>query len=130
MERKMGQTVQVLVVIEDEPDIRVLIKVNLTADPRILVAGEASNAADAIELARSRSPGLIILDHQLEGNVMGLDAAPLLKEAAPEAKILLFTAFDLETEAAASPFIDAFLSKAKFGSLLSVAQRLLGLEPL
>ncbi|HVF12477.1 MAG TPA: response regulator [Actinomycetota bacterium] len=122
--------VHILVVVEDEPDIRVLIRINLTLDPRLIVEGEASNAEDAIELARSTQPGLIILDHQLEGPMMGLDAAPLLKEAAPHAKILLFTAFDLEAEAEASPFVDAFLSKSKFANLLEVVHQMLGLEPL
>ena len=39
---------------------------------------------------------------------MGLEAAPMLKEAAPHAKILLFTAFDMAHEAANEPAIDAF----------------------
>lgn len=124
------EPVSVLVVVEDEPDMRLLMRVNLTADPRILVAGEASTAAEALEFARTTSPGLIILDHQIDGEIMGLDAAPLLKEAAPRAKILLFTAFDLEEEASASPFIDDFLSKKDLRKLLAVAQRLLDLEPL
>ena len=124
------EVVRVLVVVEDEPDMRLLIRLNLTTDPRIVVAGEASTAAEALEFARTTSPGLIILDHQIDGDVMGLDAAPLLKEAAPRAKILLFTAFDLEAEASANPFIDDFLSKKDLGRLLPVAQRLLDLEPL
>ena len=60
---------------------------------------------------------------------MGLDAAPLLKEAAPDAKILLFTAFDLGAEVSASPHVDAFLSKSRFSKLLSVVQQMLGLDP-
>lgn len=122
------EQVRVLVVVEDEPDMQMLIRLTLTADPRILVAGEASNAADAVDLAQTTSPGLIILDHQIDGDVMGLDAAPLLKEAAPQAKILLFSAFDLEADAAANAFIDDFLPKKGLASLLSVAQRMLGLE--
>lgn len=121
---------RVLVVVEDEPDMRMLIRLNLTADPRIVVAGEASTAEEAVELARTTSPGLIILDHQIDGEVMGLEAASLLKGAAPHAKILLFTAFDLDAEAAANPFVDDFLSKTDFALLLPVTQRLLGLEPL
>ena len=125
----MDEFKHVLMVVEDEPDIRLIIRLHLTADPRIIVEGEAANAMDAIELARSTDPGLIILDHQIEGSIMGLDAAPLLKEAAPEAKILLFTAFDLANEADASPAVDAFLSKSDMSLLLPVSLQLLGLEP-
>ncbi len=119
--------VHVLVVVEDEPDVRMLIRVNLEVDPRIVLDGEASSAAEAIEMARKSTPGLIILDHQIEGEIMGLDAAPLLKEVAPNAKILLFTAFDLEKEASASASIDTFLSKRDFARLLPVVQQMLGL---
>ena len=124
------ETVRVFVVIEDEADMRVLIRLNLTVDPRIDIAGEASSLEEALEVVASTAPGLIILDHQIEGEVMGLEAAPLLKEAAPQAKILMFSAFDLEAEASASPHVDAFLSKKELNNLLPEVQRLLGLPPL
>ncbi len=130
VELKEEQNVRVLVVVEDEPDVRLIIKLHLRTDPRLKVAGEASDAASAIELARTEAPGLIILDHQIEGDIMGLDAAPLLKEAAPNAKILLFTAFDLRREATSSPFVDAFVSKRDFKDLLPVVRQLLDLEPI
>jgi len=118
------------VVVEDEEDIRLLIHMRLRADPRIQIAGEASSAAEAIELVRTTSPGLIILDHAIEGNIMGIEAAPLLKEAAPRSKILLFTAFDLAEAAREEPAIDAFLSKMHVEQLLPKVQEMLGLEPL
>jgi hypothetical protein len=61
--------------------------------------------------------------------MVGLSAAPQLKEAAPESKILLFTAYDLEAEARREPAVDAYLRKDEIGKLLPTAQRLLGLEP-
>ncbi len=124
-----GKT-RVLVVVEDEVDIRLLIRMTLIDDPRIELFGEASTAREAIELARSAMPGLIILDHSIDGDIMGLQAAPLLKDAAPNAKILLFTAFDLSKEAAAEPAVDAFLSKAHMDRLLPTVQQMLGLPPL
>lgn len=121
---------KVLVVVEDEPDMRMLIKLTLLRDPRIELLGEAANAADAIAVAESDTPGLIVLDHRIDGDIMGLDAAPMLKQAAPDAKILLFSAYDLKDRAGASPHIDAFLPKTEIGQLLSVSQRLLELDPL
>lgn len=118
----------VLVVVEDEPDMRAMIRAVLAADPRIEVLGEAACAAEAIEAARTLDPGLIILDHQIEGDIMGIQAAPLLKEVAPNAKILLFTAFDMRSEAEAEPAIDGFLSKSDVGRLLPTVRRLLGLD--
>ena len=120
-------TVRVLVIVEDEPDMRMMIRAILVADPRIEIVGEASSAAEAIEVAKSIEPGLIILDHSIEGDVMGLQAAPLIKAAAPRAMILLFSAFDLKKEAAAEPAIDGFLGKSDVALLLPTVQRMLGL---
>jgi DNA-binding NarL/FixJ family response regulator len=125
----MEDKVRLLVVVEDEVDIRLLIRMTLMADSRIELFGEASSAREAIELAKVASPGLIILDHSIEGDLMGLDAAPLLKQVAPESKILLFTAFDLAKEAAAEPAVDMYLSKANLDRLLPTVQRMLGLPP-
>lgn len=118
-----------LVLVEDDADYRLLIRVALGADPRLEMSGEAPTVEDGLELAREAHPSLIILDHNLEGQMVGLSAAPRLKAAAPEAKILLFTAYDLEAEARREPAVDAFLRKDEIGKLLPTAQRLLGLEP-
>jgi two-component system response regulator DesR len=118
-----------LVMVEDDPDYRLLIRVAIGVDPRFEMSGEAPSVETGIELAREAHPRLIILDHDLEGRMVGLSAAPKLKAAAPDAKILLFTAYDLEAEARREPAIDAYLRKDEIGKLLPTAQRLLGLEP-
>lgn len=118
-----------LVLVEDDPDYRLLIRVTIGVDPRFEMSGEAPSVETGIELARDAHPRLIILDHDLEGEMVGLSAAPKLKAAAPDAKILLFTAYDLEAEARREPAIDAYLRKDDIGKLLPTAQRLLGLEP-
>ena len=115
-------------IVEDEPDMRLLIRLALTRDERMRPIGEATSAADALTLLDSTSPGLIVLDHSIEGDVLGLEAAPLLKARADGAKILLFTAFDMAQEAAAEPAIDAYLRKDRIDQLLVTAQRLLGLD--
>lgn len=119
----------VLVVVEDEEDMRFMIRITLAQDPRLDLLGETATAEEAIELARGLQPGAVVLDHQLEGKLTGMEAAPLIKAAAPNAKILLFTAFDLEREAEEDPFVDAFLRKDGVKHLLATVDRLLGLEP-
>lgn len=120
---------KVLVIVEDEEDMRRLILDLLLQDPRLEILGQASSADEAVELARSTQPGLIILDHLIDGPVTGLSAAPLLKAAAPMAKVLLFSAYDLRREARRERAVDAFLRKDDPSKLLPTAQRLLGLEP-
>jgi DNA-binding NarL/FixJ family response regulator len=92
------------------------------------VCGEAASAKEALDVLDTIEPGVIILDHGIEGDLMGLDAAPLLKAKAPNAKILLFTAFDMRREATAEPAVDEFLRKDRIGDLLPTALRLLGIS--
>lgn len=110
--------------------MRTLIRITLARDPRLEVVGEAASAKEAIDLARSIEPGLIVLDHAIEGDMTGLEAAPLLKEVAPNSKILLFTAFDLAAEARAEPAIDAYLRKDELDLLVPTVERLLDLAPI
>ena len=116
-------------IVEDDLDMRLLIRITLERDDRLEVVGEASSAEEALDLARTLEPGLIVLDHAIEGTLSGLEAAPLLKAAAPNAKILLFTAYDLEREARAEPAIDGYLRKDDLDLLLPTVERLLELAP-
>lgn len=120
---------KVLVVVEDDTDMRLLIQLTLSSDQRLEVSGSCATAAEAVSEAQRTQPDLIILDHFIEGDVMGLEAAPAIKAAAPTAKILLFTSHDLELEASREPAIDGFLLKREISSLMPTVQRMLGLEP-
>ncbi len=120
---------KVLVVVEDDADMRLLIELTLQVDRRLEMSGACATAEEAVEAARRVQPGLVILDHFIEGDVMGLEAAPLIKAVAPEAIVLLFTSHDLEVEASREPAVDRYLSKRKVTELLPVVQELLGLEP-
>jgi DNA-binding NarL/FixJ family response regulator len=116
-------------IVEDEPDMRLLIRLALTRDQRLESVGEASSADAALAMLEERAPALIVLDHSIEGSMMGLEAAPVLKAKAGGAKILLFTAYDMSAEAAAEPAVDAYLRKDRIELLLETALRLLGLDP-
>lgn len=121
---------KVLVVVEDDRDMQLLIELTLQLDSRLEISGCAASAAEAIELARTMQPQLVVLDHFIDGDVMGLEAAPLIKDAAPDARVLLFTSHDLEVEASREPAIDEFLLKRDISELMPTVQRMLGLEPI
>ncbi len=121
---------KVLVVVEDDHDMQLLIQLTLEADSRLEISGCCATADAAVELAREVQPGLVILDHFIDGDVMGLDAAPAIKAAAPDASVLLFTSHDLKIEAGREPSVDEFLLKRDIAELMPTVQRLLGLEPI
>jgi len=121
---------KILVVVEDDLDIQLLVQTVFLRDKRFSVLGGAESAEEGLRLARSSEPGLIVLDHGLNGELTGLQAAPRFKKVAPKAKIILFTAHEeLRGPADAEPAIDAFLLKTDVGKLLSLGQRLSGLGP-
>ncbi len=119
--------IRVLVVIDDDSDFRRLIQITLSAEARLEIGGEASHADEAIPLAREMQPALIVLDHFIEGSVMGLALAPLLKREAPDARILLFTTHDLAVEVTREPAIDRYLRKHDLDKLLPTVREMAGL---
>lgn len=116
-------------VIEDDLDLQFLVQLKFRADTRTRFCGAATNSTDAIELVRGADPGVIVLDHFIDGQIMGLQLAPLLKSVSPNSKIIFFTSHDLALEASREPAIDAYLRKSDLAKLLPTAQRLAGLKP-
>ncbi|MEK7411301.1 MAG: response regulator [Actinomycetota bacterium] len=116
-------------VVEDDLDMQFLIQLKLNADPRLRSCGAATNSTDAIALAHDMGRGVVILDNFIEGQIMGLQAAPLIKAAAPNMPIILFTSHDLTVEASREPTVDAYLRKSEMKNLLPTALRLLGIDP-
>ena len=116
-------------VVEDDLDMQLLIQLKLGADSRLRFCGAATNSTDAIALATDMGRGVIILDHFIEGQIMGLQTAPLLKAVAPEILIILLTSHDLAIEVSREPAIDAYLRKSNIKHLLPTALALLGIEP-
>ena len=123
---------QALVVVEDDPDVQFLVESIFSMDPRFNAADVADSAEAALEWSvRTPDPGVVVLDHGLAGSLTGLAAARRIKELAPLAKIILFTAHaELKSLADEEPAIDAFLLKTDSTRLLPLAQRLTGLGAL
>jgi DNA-binding NarL/FixJ family response regulator len=120
--------VKVLVVVEDDPEVQFLVETIFSMDSRFTLAAVAASAQEALESLRTTEPEIIVLDHGLSGQLTGLDAAPRLKELAPQAKIIMFTAHaDLKARVDHEPAIDGFVLKTESTQLLPLAQRLTGL---
>ena len=122
-------TVRVFAIVEDEADSRMVVRSLFSEDPRFSVAIEVASAEEAVEVVRSDPPDLIVLDHHLNGVLTGLEAAPLLKREAPDARIILFTGEDeIRQQAMEDVSVDAYLPKSRPDELLPTACRLLGMR--
>lgn len=101
-----------IVIADDTPDIRMLLRWSLEADPRFQIVGEAANGAEALSLISAHSVDAILLD--LAMPVMdGLQAIPQIKVASPKTRIVVLSGFDEESMAgeALSRGADAYLEK-------------------
>lgn len=115
-------------VVEDDPDIRTLIRMTFSREPEFAIVGEVESVEEGFEILKSVEVDLIVLDHTLLGELYGVEAAPLFKEITPRAKIILFTADSgLRVRAKEEPAIDAFLIKTKYAQLVPTARRLCGI---
>lgn len=72
----MGITKSTILVVDDEPDIVELISYNLEQQGHCVIS--ASNGADALELAKSRQPDLIVLDVMMP-QITGIEVAKRLR---------------------------------------------------
>jgi DNA-binding NarL/FixJ family response regulator len=81
---------------DDVPEIRKLLRLTLELDGRFEVIGEAGDGAEAVRIVSSERPDVVILD--LSMPVMdGFEAIPVICRSSPETKILVLSAFDVST---------------------------------
>jgi len=81
-------------VVEDEALFREMLVGALSRQGGIEVVGTADDAGQAIELARSRKPDVIVMDIELEGEMDGIDAALEIKKEDPGIGIVILSAHD------------------------------------
>ena len=101
-----------IVIADDTPDIRMLLRWSIEPDARFEIVGEAANGAEALSLISSIQVDAILLD--LAMPVMdGLQAIPQIKVASPSTRIVVLSGFDAESMAgeALKRGADAYLEK-------------------
>jgi DNA-binding NarL/FixJ family response regulator len=86
-----------ILVVEDHEVVRLGLRHLLGKHAHMKIVGEATNPADALALASSEQPEIIILDLCL-GNENGTDIIPELQRVAEESRIIVLTAVQDEEE--------------------------------
>jgi CheY-like chemotaxis protein len=101
-----------VLIIDDEPDVLLLCRLNLQQEGREVL--EASDGSTALALARERHPDVIVLDLMLPG-ITGFDVLETLKQDASTSDIpvLVLTAKSLRADRERSQGLGAagFLTK-------------------
>ncbi len=79
-----------ILIAEDHALLRAGMRALLTSEPDIEVIGEVDNGKDAVRLACSLNPTLVLMDLSMPGS-NGLEAIAEIKKRAPDIKILVIT---------------------------------------
>jgi two-component system nitrate/nitrite response regulator NarL len=90
-----------ILVVDDHTLFRRGLTALLMRDPSRVVVADAADAGEAQRRAQALQPDLILLDNHLPG-VLGIDALPALRQAAPQARILMLTVSEDAADLAAA----------------------------
>src|SRR4051794_38823757 len=82
-----------IVVVDDAPDVRALVRTRLRLSGEFNVVGEGSDGAAAVALATEHRPEVMLLDVSMPG-MDGLEALPKVLDASPETKVVLYSGFE------------------------------------
>jgi PAS domain S-box-containing protein len=82
-----------IVVVDDAPEVRLLVRTRLRLTGRLEVVGEGADGEAAIALARTHHPDLMLLDVSMP-EMDGLEALPLVLEASPGTRVVLYSGFE------------------------------------
>ncbi|MBX3621977.1 MAG: response regulator transcription factor [Rhizobacter sp.] len=96
----MNAPVRILVV-DDHTLFRRGLMALLSREPQFQTVGDAADAGEALRRAQELQPDVVLLDNHLPG-VNGVDVLPALREAAPQARVVMLTVSEDERDLAAA----------------------------
>ena len=76
--------------VDDVPELRMLVRLTLEEDPAIEVVGEASNGREGVDGVAEAKPDVVLLDLSMP-DMDGLEAIPLMRESAPDARLVVLS---------------------------------------
>ena len=110
-----------VIIADDTDDVRALLRYTLELDGRFEVVAQVADGLAAVDAAEAEQPDAIVLDLAMPV-LDGISAIPLLKRAAPLAKIIVLSSFDAEhmADQALAAGAAGYVEKATFQALTEV----------
>lgn len=84
-----------VVIADDQPLIRTGLRMVVESQPDLLLAGQAGDGREAISLARSLQPAVLLMDIRMPG-LDGIQAISGVLEASAGTRVLMLTTFDID----------------------------------
>lgn len=89
-----GGSIRILLV-DDQPLLRMGFRLILEGEPDLQVVGEASDGAEAVTQVAALTPDVVLMDVRMPG-MDGLQATRAVADSGSSAKIIILTTFDLD----------------------------------
>ncbi|KHL04412.1 response regulator [Sinomonas humi] len=84
-----------LLLVDDQPLLRVGFRMVLESEEGIEVVGEAGDGAEAVRLTRELAPDVVLMDVRMP-RMDGIEATRLIAAAQSPARVIILTTFDLD----------------------------------
>jgi DNA-binding NarL/FixJ family response regulator len=84
-----------VILVDDQPLLRKGFRMVLEEEPGIVVVGEASDGAAALDLVGRHHPDVVVMDIRMPG-MDGIEATRAIVATEPSSRILILTTFDLD----------------------------------
>jgi DNA-binding NarL/FixJ family response regulator len=117
-----------VLLVDDEEDIRRMLRIHLDRDDRFEVVGEATNGQEALDLCAEVKADVVVLDLRMPV-LDGMAALPLLLEQCPDAEVAVYSAFGDDARRAEAERLGAAAFLEKGEPLPWIAARLASIAP-
>jgi DNA-binding NarL/FixJ family response regulator len=110
----MSDSSKAVLIVDDNYSIRAALRMFFERNTELDVCGEAADGMEAIRKAEELHPGVVIMDLSMP-NMNGMQAAWAIRQAMPEARIIVFTLYSdkIGKALAAKSGVDLIVSKTE-----------------
>src|SRR3954453_1411052 len=125
-----GQKTRVFLV-DDVKELRLLVRLTLEEDPTIEVVGEAADGRAGVQGVTETNPDVVLLDLSMP-DMDGLEAIPLMRAAAPGARLVVLSGHEagrVSLEALDQGATRYINKAADLGTVLEVVREVARLQP-
>ena len=121
-----------VLLVDDEPDMRMLVRLMLERTVDIDVVGEAASGEEAVDRAASLGPDCLLLDYMMPGSFDGIETTRRIRSSATGngggPGIVMFTAYSTPElrDLAFDVGVDRVLSKDDFSRIPEAIREVMG----
>jgi CheY-like chemotaxis protein len=119
-----------VLLVDDEPDMRMLVRLLLDKTEDIDVVGEATSGEEAVDRTTELSPDCLLLDYMMPGSIDGIETTRRIRDGQGSGRrpaIVMFTAWASPQlrEMAEEVGVDLMLSKDEFNEVAGAVRKVM-----